>query len=241
MTIDAEERVRVVTETIRKREKATKSLVLIISIAGIAIILAGITHFIVDVNNRLNHIDIVTKEVAANSKPRRRSSHAIRDTRSSLADPYSSLVVLFRVRQGFSYRTYATAEDVWHPLVKPDIKRQQCVQSCPSHDYLNQLRGRKLNLLGRLGLLLVGGGPYCRSRCAWPLSYLPQFCAHALRSVGVMLGPGFRSGRITLSASCPRLSRASTSFLRRSRIKTWMAGTSPGHDSQVFGRDRNPV
>ena len=52
---------------------------------------------------------------------------------------------------------------------------------------------------------------------------------------------GFRSGRITLSASSPRLSRASTSFLRRSRIKTWMAGTSPGHDSQVFGRDRNPV
>jgi hypothetical protein len=27
----------------------------------------------------------------------------------------------------------------------------------------------------------------------------------------------------------------------RSWIKTWMAGTSPGHDSQVFGCDRNPV
>ena len=126
MTIDAEERVRVVTETIRKREKATKSLVLIISIAGIAIILAGITYFIVDLNNRLNyHIDIVTKEVAANSKTPPVSSHAIRTYKVVACRSISSLLVLFRVRQGFSYRTYATAEDVWHPLVKPDIKRQR--------------------------------------------------------------------------------------------------------------------
>src|SRR5437773_1062539 len=37
----------------------------------------------------------------------------------------------------------------------------------------------------------------------------------------------FRCERITSPASCPRLSRASTAFLRAFSQKTWMAGTSP--------------